>query len=137
MTQVTANKQKLIKIIYYIVQFLETEQRNSFELVKLEKSWKNNNKKLEQIRITKIQVIGKLNNGWRLSDIQNVINNLGGEVQTNKGSHPYKIIFPKHRPIPLAESTPPFKLVKEISAITGVENKILIVSFYSGELLSA
>ncbi len=136
-SQILLNKQKLITIISYIIQFLETEQRDSFELVKLEKVWKKNEKRLQQKNTVKVQIIGKLNNGWRLSDIQNVVNELGGEVQTNKGSHPYKIIFPKCRPIPLAESTPPFRLVREISSITGVENKILIVSFYSGELLSA
>ncbi len=113
-------------------------QRDASEVIELEIELKKRIKKLQKKGNSKIKIIGKLNNGWRLSNIQKVIIKLGGHIEQNPGvSHPYKIIFPKHRPIPLAESTPPFKLVKEISAITGVENKILIVSFCSGELLSA
>jgi len=63
---------------------------------------------------------------------------LGGVVKPNPdGKHPYKIVFPGHRSIPLAESTPPFMLIREVSSATGTDNKILIASFYQGELVAA
>ncbi len=81
--------------------------------------------------------MGKLNNGWRLSDVQSVVVDLGGVVEPNpRGTHPYKIVFPGRRSIPLAESTSPFALVREVSSATGINNKILVASFSRGELVT-
>jgi len=138
LTQVQEQKQKLKTIINHITTILIQAQRDAFELVKLEKAWKKSIKALHQKPIAKISVIGKLNNGWRLSDIQGVIIDLGGIVEPNpSGTHPYKIVFPGHRSIPLAESTPPFMLVREVSSATGIDNKILIASFSQGQLVAA
>ncbi|MFH1396831.1 MAG: hypothetical protein ABIG93_05510 [archaeon] len=132
-------KIKLRKVINHIKSLFINAQREAFDLVKLEKKWKKEVKKTELMKpVTKISIIGKLSNGWKLSEIQNVITELGGVVEDNPGgNHPYMIKFPKHRSIPLATSTPPFMLVKEVSAATGVNNKIIIASFIQGELLAA
>ena len=138
LTQVQEQKQKLETIINHITNLLIKAQRDAFELVKLEKAWKKSIKKAHKKPIAKISVVGKLNNGWCLSDIQSVIIDLGGVVKPNPdGKHPYKIVFPGHRSIPLAESTPPFMLIREVSSATGTDNKILIASFYQGELVAA
>ena len=107
--------------------------------LKLEKAWKESIKTSHKRKrpISKIVIVGKLNNGWSLSNIQSVIIELGGVVKPNPGgTHPYKIIFPPRHSIPLAESTPPFMLVKEVSSATGKDNKTLIASFSQGKLLA-
>jgi len=135
--RVVVQKQKLRKIINHLTNLLISSQRDAFELVQLEKSWKKSVKKGVGKPASKIQVVGRLRNGWNLGDIQNVIIDLGGKVEPNKGSHPYKIVFPKQRKIPLAESTHSLVLVTQISRITNVDKKTLIASFAQGELLAA
>lgn len=53
------------------------------------------------------------------------------------GEHPYKIIFPNQRSIPLGPSTPPDLLVKEVSTATGIPTKTIKASFNSAELVPA
>lgn len=138
LTQVQEQKQKLKTIINYIINILITAQRDAFELVKLEKAWKKSIKIAHKKSIARIPVVGRLTNGWSLSNIQSVIISLGGVIEPNPGgTHPYKIIFPGHRPIPLAASTPPFMLVREVSTATGINPKVLIASFSHGELVAA
>lgn len=138
LTQVQEQKQKLKTIINHITNILITVQRDAFELVKLEKAWKISVKATHKKPIAKIPIVGRLTNGWRLSNIQSVVIDLGGVIEPNPGgTHPYKIVFPGHRSIPLAESTPPFMLVREVSSATGVNPKALIASFSQGELLAA
>ncbi len=89
--KISENKFKLKKIIPYLSQVLDKIQNCAFESMEIEKAWKKTiNKKCKAV---KISVCGKLNNGWSLSKIQNVINELGGEVQTNRGSHPLRSFF--------------------------------------------
>jgi hypothetical protein len=136
--QVNEQKDKLKIIIDKITNILIKAQQNSFELIKLEKAWKKAVKRAHKKQITKIRVVGKLNNGWRLSDIQDVVIELGGVVLPNRGgNHPYKIVFPKHRAIPLAASTPPLMLVKEVASATRIDSKRLVVCFSQGELIAA
>ncbi len=138
LTQVQEQKQKLRTVINHITTILIKAQRDAFELVKLEKAWKTSIKKAHKKPVAKISVIGRLNNGWRLSNIQNVVFDLGGVVEPNPGgTHPYKIVFPRHRSIPLAESTPPFMLVREVNLAIGIDTKVLIASFSQGELVAA
>lgn len=125
-------------MINHITNILITAQRDAFELVKLEKAWKTSIKITHKKPIAKIPVVGRLINGWRFSNIQSVVIDLGGVIEQNPGgTHPYKIVFSGYRSIPLAESTPPFMLVREVSSATGINPKILIASFSQGELLAA
>lgn len=138
LTQVQEEKQKLKTIVKHITYILIKAQRDAFELVKLENAWKRSVKKACKEPIARMPLVGKLNNGWRLSDIQSVVIELGGVIEPNPGrQHPYKIMFKGHRPVPLAESTPPFMIVRELSSVTGVSNKSLIASFSQGGLVTA
>ena len=132
-------KHKLERVILHMKEILDTAQRDAFSLVKLEKERKRLRSLKKPLFSKRVGITGKLNNGWTLNNIQNVIIELGGKVEENPGgAHPYKIIFPRYfRAIPLASSTPPFLLVKEVNHATGVDNKILIASFYQGELVAA
>lgn len=135
----TEQKQKLEKIIFHIKNVLDRAQTDAFALLRLEKERKRIRGLKKPLSSTRINITGKLSNGWTLSNIQNVIIELGGKVEENAGgAHPYKIIFPQHtRVIPLATSTPPFLLVREVNQATMVDNRILIASFYQGELIAA
>ncbi|MAG73386.1 hypothetical protein CL620_03660 [archaeon] len=137
LTNIEEDKIRLKKIINHITSVLIKAQRDAFALVKLEKRAVKSTAKNQRKPVSRIPVVGKLYNGWRLRDIQSVIIDLGGVVEPNDGAHPYKIRFPHHRSIPLATSTPPFMLVREVSAATSVDNKVLIASFSQGELLAA
>jgi hypothetical protein len=136
MGRVQEQKEKIVHIVSIITGVLVKAQRNAFELVKMEKAWKKNIKKTPKKPIAKIRIVGKLSNGWRLSNIQSVILDLGGYIEPG-GNHRYKIRFSGRRSLPLAESTPPFALVKEVSARTGIEKSVIIASFYRGELVAA
>lgn len=136
MPQLIQHKVKLMEIIRSITEIITESQRDAFELVKLEQAWKKTLKKEKMRPVSKIQVVGKLSNGWRLSDIQGVVIDLGGKIVNNRGDHPYKIIFPRKRPIPLASSTPPFMLVREVSHETNVDKRIIVASFSKGELVA-
>ncbi len=132
--QVAEQKNKIQKIILHISSVVDQAQRDAFALVKIEDQWKNEKK--AEPSAAKLSIEGTLSNGWRLRNIQNVVLALGGVVKPNPGgTHPYKIVFPHQRSIPLATSTPPFLLIKEVSHATGVDNKVLIASFAQGALV--
>jgi hypothetical protein len=132
--QVTGQKNKIQRIILHISSIVDKSQQDAFALVKIEEQWKKEKK--AETTVSKLSLEGTLSNGWRLRNIQNVVLALGGIVKPNPGgTHPYKIVFPKQRSIPLATSTPPFLLVKEVSSATGRDNKALIASFAQGALV--
>ena len=135
-SKVIKQKNNLITIINNITNILNETLKKGLALVSLEKKWEKFSKGEKLEPVSKIQIVGKLNDAdWTLSHIQNVIVELGGKVITADGSHPYKIIFDKHR-MPLGKSTPPDLLVSEVSEATGKDGDILRRSFSKGKLLS-
>jgi len=138
-SKVDTQKEELINIILYIKSNLNKVEKNAIRLVVIEKELKKHTKKAYKKPFARIIIVGKLNNGWPLKDIRDVIIDLGGVVVENPGSrkHPYKINFPGYRKIPLGKSTPPNLLITQISKITGIGNQILRNSFSQGKLLAA
>ncbi len=134
--QTLEQKQKLEKAIVGIIEMLQNLHEAQAELLVKSAAWKVQKGALK--RAPQIEITGRLSNGWRLADIQRVVVSLGGRVEeTRGGAHPYRIVFEKQRPIPLAESTPWYMLVREVSKATGFEKKNLIMSFHRGALLAA
>lgn len=129
--------EKIVNSLNFFPQFVDEniEKKLEYKLQELEKRTKELEDFSQKMMrpVTKITIVGRLNNGWRLNDIQKVVIALGGRViPTRGGTHPYRIIFPKTRSIPLAESTPPEELVSEISKITKIKKETLRTYFRRG-----
>jgi len=135
---IDVEKNKLRTIIVHIA-FMENEiKKEARVLLEKYQEAQNRAKEKEMLRSQAIPLQGRLRDGWRLNDIQAVIIDIGGKVvQTKGGEHPYKIIFPNSRTIPLGPSTPPNLLIKEVSFATGVKAKVIEASFNQAELISA
>jgi hypothetical protein len=133
--RVEEQKYKLMKIIRILAIILVNLEKKAIDSVRIEESWNRHIKEEHRKSISKIKIKGRLKCGWPLENIRNVVIELGGEVVPNVGRHPYKIVFPGVRPIPLGKSTPPLALVDEINSITKIGTKRLILSFKKGELL--
>ena len=147
--QVRKQKNELIKIIRSIDSNMNRIRKILDKLLDYMKEYMTT---VEPI--SKIDMLHKaLSNGWKLSNIQNVVIELGGFIKENPGGqHPYKIVFVGNRPIPLATSTPPELLLNEIYNITRrikkyirIDGRIIRISditkrgirnsFYAGRLL--
>ncbi|HLC64506.1 MAG TPA: hypothetical protein VJI46_00110 [Candidatus Nanoarchaeia archaeon] len=127
-----SKKDKLLLNLRGLIPLLEKAERDFKELDHEEITLS----KLPPIikPITKIPIAGALRNGWKLSDIQNVIVELGGRVEKTGGRHPYAIKIGKAQ-MPLAESTPWDNLVVLVARETKIPSGLLRKSFSSGRLI--
>ncbi len=126
------------KTINYLEQLLLNTEREAITVSKLEKEFKKKLKaeSKEKIKpVSKLNMRGELRNGWPLRNVRDVVVELGGSIERNKGRHPFKIVFEKKRAIPLAESTPPRALVRQLSERTGVPPPKIFKSISQGELV--
>lgn len=132
---VTQQKGKLIRIINNILSIIGRIEEESNEIrVIYQRAERMVNP--SYIRpVTKIKMTGRMYNHWELADIQNVVIQLGGWVEKGDGRHPYKIIFPGKRPIPLGLHSPPDEIVSKVYQATGQNPAMLRASFSKGHLV--
>ncbi len=130
-------KNQLGSIINDMIYVIEKIKKQAQGLESLYNEAREETDKKLPIKAQAITLTGKLGNGWSLNrNIQPVINALGGRVEpTHGGQHPYKIILPGYK-IPLAASTPPQALVKEVSNATRMKPNVIVNSFNKGRLIA-
>ncbi|MBI2646971.1 hypothetical protein HYW99_00675 [Candidatus Woesearchaeota archaeon] len=134
---ITEQKDKLSKVRINIIDMINDVEKESSEISILYKDAENYTKDVDKDPRSWIDMSGRMENLWRLNNIQNVIIELGGRIKQSDGRHPFKIEFPGLRPIPLGPHTPPDELVSEVVKATRKPKNVIRASFSKGELVNA